>query len=298
MWLILTLVGHLANALVFLSDKAFVEKLIPSPRALAFIAGISGVFTFVLIPRFLVSAAPDVVLAGIGSGIIFIAALIFFYTALDRDEVSRVVPAVGGITPLFTYGLSFFLLGERLQGELAFAFLLLVTGGFLIEFRSLRNLFSRRIQTTLSLEILAAFFFAASAVLQKYAFEGTDDISAFLWSRIGGAAAALPLLLSASVRGRLKFSEIAKAGFDGGALYVGSRILAGIAPLILVAAIALGSVTLVNALQGVQYVFLFLLAIIFSRRWPSIFGEVTAPAIIFQKSIAMLLVIAGLALLM
>ena len=74
--------------------------------------------------------------------------------------------------------------------------------------------------------------------------------------------------------------------------------MGGIIPLVLTAAMALGSVTLVNAVQGAQYGFLFILALLFSYRWPKIFGEEFNIKVIVQKVIALILIILGLYLLL
>lgn len=297
MWLILALIGHLINAIVFIADKAFIEKLYPHPKVLTFIAGASGVFLFLLFPRFLTWAPPNVVWSAIVSGAMIVPALLCFFTALKKDEVSRVVPAVGSMVPIFTFILSYGLLGERLGGAPLAAFILLVLGGLLITFRSFAGIILRQSYALFLYMVPAALFFAAGFVFQKFAFDSMDDFSAFLWSRIGAVGAALPLLFYASVRERLKFPELKNSGLKMGGIYIGSRILAGIAPLVILIAISFGSVTLVNALQGIQYAFLFVLAVFFSQKWPGIFKEETGPLIFTQKIVATVFIIAGLALL-
>ena len=297
MWLLLALLGHLLNAFVYITDKAFVVKFYPNPKALAFISGAVGAFTFLLFPWFLKWAPPDVILAGIGSGLISIPALVYFFVAIQRDEISRVVPAVGSMVPLFTFGLSYWILLERLGDKPIATFGLLALGGLLIASRSFKSVFQRGLHSLLLLEIFVAFLFALSFVLQKYAFEGTEDFSAFLWSRVGTVAAAVPLLFSADVRAKIKLSEFSGSGFKMGVFYAASRIFAGLSPLVILLAISFGSVSLVNSLQGIQYALLFLLAILFSRRWPDIFKEEITRGVIIQKSIATALIIIGLALL-
>lgn len=297
MWLILAVLGHLTNALVFITDKAFVQKLYPSPLALAFIGGVSGAFTFIAFPWLLKPASPALILAAVGAGATSVPALVYFFTALQRDEVSRVVPAVGSMTPPFTFALSYVLLGERLGAWELVAFSILGFGGILIAFRSFDDIFRKKSYSLFVTEIFVALLFALGFVLQKFAFEGTDDLSAFLWSRVGAVGAALPLLASKGVRERLRFSEVRGRGVRTGALYIASRIFAGLSPLIILLAISFGSASLVNALQGVQYAFLFVLAIFFSRRWPEIFHEELNKNTFMQKALATLLIIVGLALL-
>lgn len=301
MWLILATLGHLLNAFVYLTDKAFVTKLYPSPKALTFISGAAGVFLFAAFPWYPKPASYDVIIAGVGSGLISIPALLYFFKAVQRDEVSRVVPAIGSLIPLFTFGLSYWILAERLMSTSLAAFILLALGGILIAFRSFTFSFLQRMYSHFFLEIMVAFLFSLTFVLQKYAFEGTDDFSAFLWSRIGAVGAALPLLLFTEVREKLKFLDLlsngATSGLKKGMLFIVTRIFAGISPLIILLAISFGSATLVNSLQGLQYGLLFLLTLIFSRRFPDIFREEMTRRVLVQKSIATAMIIAGLALL-
>jgi len=301
MWLLLAILGHLLNALVYLTDKAFVVKFYPSPKAMAFISGAAGVFLFFSFPWYPKPTSFDVMLAGVGAGIVSIPALVYFFQAMQRDEVSRVVPAVGSMIPLFTFGLSYWILNERLGKETLAAFSLLALGGIIIAFRSFEFSFLQKRYFQFLLEIIVAFLFSLSFVLQKYAFEGTDKFSAFLWSRVGAFGAALPLLSSGEVREKIRFGSIEGEGtrikFKNGILFLVSRIFAGLSPLIIIFAISFGSATLVNALQGLQYIFLFILALLFSQQWPDIFEEEMTKSAIVQKSIATVIIIAGLALL-
>ena len=77
---------------------------------------------------------------------------------------------------------------------------------------------------------------------------------------------------------------------------VGAKITAGFGSLFVSLAVALGSASLVNALQGAQYVFLFLMTILLARKWPEILREKITGAIIAQKFAAIALICVGLAL--
>lgn len=296
MWLFIALLGHLMNAFVFLTDKAFVEKIFPSPKALAFIAGGSSIFMIPLLVWFYDGGPTDAIVVSIFSGMVGIGALVCFFTVIGKDEVSRVVPAVGSLTPLWTFLLSYFFLGERFETSILVGFLLLVVGGILVAFRSFSSLFHARALKLFFFEILVGLLFATEFVAQKYGFNAMDDFSSFLFARTGGFLAALPLLFSAEVRERLHLREIRGGGVKKGVLYVVSRIFAGVSPLVITLAISFGSATLVNALQGVQYVFLYVLALFFSRRFPDIFKEERGRGVLLAKTAALVSIGAGLVL--
>ena len=297
MYIALALIGHLLNALVVISDKAFVQNLYPHPKVLTFFASVGGLVFFFLFPWFLKPASLYIVVAAIFSGILVIPSLLLFFNAMQKEEVSRVVPVIGTFTALFTFGLSFLILGERLSGHVLFAFVFLIVGGALIEVHSLKKIFLHKLYSLFLLEVAAGFLFALGFVLLKFAFEGGDNISAFLWARFGSAGAALFLLFDQDIRQRLTFQKLKSIGSAKVELYVASRVLAGVAPLIILLAISLGSVTIVNALQGVQFVILFFLALLFSRSWPSIFREEFRLSVILQKITATVFIGIGIGLL-
>ena len=82
-----------------------------------------------------------------------------------------------------------------------------------------------------------------------------------------------------------------------GGLFVANKTLAGFAFLMLNYAIAIGNVTLVNALEGVKYIFLLVLVFIISRFRPSILQEETTFLILLQKTTAITLIFLGILLL-
>ena len=62
-------------------------------------------------------------------------------------------------------------------------------------------------------------------------------------------------------------------------------------------AIAIGSVTIVSALQGVQFVFVLILSVIFSVYFPKVIKETITIPILLQKLFAIILISLGLYLL-
>jgi hypothetical protein len=78
-----------------------------------------------------------------------------------------------------------------------------------------------------------------------------------------------------------------------GALFVINKILGGIGSILTKMAIAMGSVTIVNALVSIEYVFIFGLGLIFSLRFPKIFQEKEDFLNIFQKVSAIAIIAGG-----
>ena len=80
-------------------------------------------------------------------------------------------------------------------------------------------------------------------------------------------------------------------------VFVGDKLLAAGAFLLQSYAISLGSVTVVNALQGTQYVVLLLIAAAVSVRWPQLFHEEFSRVAWWRKIGGVVLVSLGVALL-
>jgi len=143
------------------------------------------------------------------------------------------------------------------------------------------------------LAVTAALFFAGSYVLTKFVFTEQPFISGFVWIRMGGILGAILLILwPGGWQEVIKASKSVKAKTGG--LVVFSKSLSAGAFILLNYAIFLGSVILVNALQGIQYVFLLIIALFLSRKFPQIIKEQISDTIVIQKIIAILLIGLGL----
>ena len=138
-----------------------------------------------------------------------------------------------------------------------------------------------------------------SVLLLKEGYTHTNFQSGIVWSRLGMTLGGLLLLLIP------KFREQIFAQFRGffhrgararstGALFVLNKTTAGIAALLISYATFLGSVSFVQALSGMQYVFILLMMLPLSFRYPTIFGERLFFWDWFQKAMAVLIIGAGL----
>jgi drug/metabolite transporter (DMT)-like permease len=113
-WLIIIISAYFLLALVSLGDKYLLAGP-PNPKIYSFYVGILGVAAIILIPfiGFSVPETSQISLALL-AGAIYIVALFGLYNGLEHFEASRVIPAIGGLLPLFTFGLVFpFLAGSK-----------------------------------------------------------------------------------------------------------------------------------------------------------------------------------------
>jgi len=286
--------AYLLFALNGVIDKFLLSKVVRHPVAYAFYVGVTGPLTLVLLPfgfRTLGSLG-DLAIALVGGGL-FVFALYFFYVAIQKTSISRIMPLEGGFVPVFTLILAYFLLGERLSGWQLLAFIFLVAGGVFITLEKDRFGWHPK---ALGSGILAAFLFALSFTLTKYIYEQTNFVSGLIWTRLGLFLFSLLLLIPKTARKKI-FSAPRRVAPENVFLYYGNRVIGGTAGFLQNYAIAIGSVTLVNALQGTQYALLLAMTVAASIYWPKIIKEDIRGAILAQKTAAIILISIGLALL-
>jgi len=299
-WLVIAIIAHFIFALVFIVDKFLLSKTVLQPRAYAFYVGLLGIFALLLIPfGFTLLPAGQTVVSLI-AGILFVLAILFFYKLIQIGEVSRITPIVGGAVPIFTLILTYSFLGERLTVYQLVAFFLLVFGGVIMLWprkdRSNLSISKASLVKKLTIAIIAALFFAGSFVLTKFIFAEQPFINGFIWIRLGGFLGAWLLFFWPGNR-KIIFKTTGTIKGRSVGLLISNKILSALAFLLLNYAIFLGSVTLVNSLQGIQYVFLLIIAFFLSKKFPQILKEQISQGVILQKIMAILLITLGLGIL-
>ncbi len=301
-WLLIAIFAYFLLAVVSLVDKYLLTGPISSPRVYAFYVGILGILFLVFIPwvGFYIPGIWQIILALL-AGAFFIYGLFWFFKALRLFEPSRIIPAIGGSLPVFTFLFIFIFTGgrENLRPWEFLAFILLLSGSILITYEKVKKITLKSFR----IAAIAAFFLSLGFVLAKYVYMEQPFWPGFIWIRIGAFLMALCFLL-------IFFKEIKEAIFTSGQNLTGSKKIAMIffsnqavgasANLLQNWAIALAplaGVAIINALQGIQYVFLLIFTIFLSLKFPHFLKEEISKKTIFQKIFAILLIGAGLALL-
>jgi len=296
LWLIVTISAYLILAIVFLVDKFLLTGPIPNPKIYTFYIGILGIFVLFIAPfiNFYIPTIEQIILSLL-AGALFIYGVFWLNKALKNYEPSRVIPAIGGLVPLFTFGWVYIFGKESLSFLESIAFISLVFGTFLITFKKEKFINLKSFQ----ISAITAFIFSLSFVLSKYVYLQQSFWNGFIWIRIGGVLMALGFLLTQEVKKGL--FEI-KMGFQkrtagifllNQAMGAGANILQNWA----IALAPLAFVPIINALQGIQYAVLFIFATFLSLKFPQFLKEEISRKILIQKLFAILLIGLGLALL-
>lgn len=295
-WLLITIFAHLLNAAVYIIDKHLVSKTVLRPIVYAFYSSIFQFVYLILIPFGFILPENKFIAACLFTGFLFTFVLVVFYKAMKLAESTRVVPVVGGLTPIFTFFLAYFFIGERLGLAQSIAFIFFILGGFLLSFRFDHDHF--KAVKGISWAVLAAFLFAFYYTLMKYIFLNIDFLSGFIIIQLGGFLGALFLLLPEKNRERI-FASVKgeSAGKKETAyLFIPDKLLGALAGFLIPYAISHegSSVTIINSLQAVQYVFLLIFAVILSKKFPDFLKEQIGEKVIRRKLAAIILIGVGL----
>ncbi len=295
-WFFVALAGYFFYAIVTVINKFLLrQRATTKPLVFTFWLGVLSIFTFILAPFGLHWPGLAAFLLDVFVGFIFFVALLAFYAALDINEASRAASVIGGLQPVFILLFSFLFLGEKLSWLQMLAFLVLVLGGFLLSLEKGRSGFREGLKG-LKIVFWAILLGAIYMVFAKYIFDHQGFVTGFIWIRVGLVLAAVLVLLRGAWR-KMIFSSAHQASEGLGALFVVSKVLASFGSLFVHLAVAWGSVTLVNAMAGTEYVFLFFLVLLLSKKFPQFLREKSSTAIIIQKAVAILLICGGLAIL-
>lgn len=294
LWIALAIFAQFLNAVVSVLDKHLVSKTVLRPVSYAFYSGIFQFAYLALIPFGFILPENKYILLAILIGALFTFILVVLYKAIQAAEASRVIPLVGGMTSLFTFSLAYLFLGERLSGGQAAAFVFFSLGAFLL--CSKLNHGKTTIIKGVSWAVLAAFLFAVYYVMTKFLFLRVDFMSGFILIQLGGFLGAAALVLRPANRKAI-FSasgEVASGDRSTALLFVPTKLLGALSGIVIYYAISLGSVTVINSLQAVQYGFLLILAVIFSKKLPDFFKEQVGEKVLKRKILAVILIGLGL----
>lgn len=304
-WFVLAIIGHLANGIAFIIDKILLRSAFSRSATYAGVVGLLSFVVIVLVPFVDTWPSLAIWLLALSSGATFILALWAFFAALARAEASRVVPIVGSLIPVLTLAGSFIFLGEHLSDRSFAGFFLLILATIILSGGGGKG---RLTHQTIWMAITSALLFAVASVTAKATYDAAGFLGGFLITRIAAAATALILLfgidraagkeaiqiLHPMHRAQAKAQGRKQPGALAGVFAVIGQSLGAAGFLFVQWATAQGSVSVVNAMQAVQYAFLVLVALALRHRAPQLLGEnLTRRALIF-KSFALVITAIGM----
>lgn len=289
-WLALAIAAQFLAAVTVLIDKHIVTRPAPigKPIVYAFYVSLLSGFVVLIAPFGFVSWVSAWVMAlAFLNAAVFVAAIYFLYVSLQHARASDAAPVVGAVSAISTVILA----GIWIQDDFALSHLpalaLLVAGTAVISHFHFTH-------HALRAALFSGFFFGAAAFTAKLVFLEVPFIDGFFWTRSMNVVIALGFLAIPALRAAILHGGRASSRGTQG-LVIGNKVIGGIGGVLTAIAISLGSVSIVNALGGLQFVFLFLLAVLFARHMPLTRAKKTGSHGGWHTAIGVTLISLGLA---
>lgn len=302
-WIGIAIIAYFLLALEIVLDKFLLSsKRISHPAIYAFYSGTMGIFAVAFAPLGFHWISYEKISFSFIAGIIFIYGMLSLFSAVKRGEASRVLPIVGAVVPITSFFLAIVFLGENLGIKGSLGIGILILGGILISFNLAQNR-TRIFFEGFRASVLAGFLLALSTIFIKALYNEDNFLNVFIWTRMGAFLGALSFFLIPAWRksilgSLLKFKKPESSEKKSGASFVLAKALGGSGSFLKENAVSmsLASVTVVNALVSVEYVFIFVLSIIFSGWMPKIMREEKDLKSVIQKLTAIAIIAIGLVL--
>ncbi len=300
-WFLIALIGYFVLAGVSVSDKFILSKKLATPAVFVFYS------TVPLLVLFLSLFFGVEIFLGLGlfwaaiSGLALLFGFWTMYKGFFKSEVSHAGPLLGAVMPIFVLVISYFFLGEVLSDKQLAACFLLICGSFLISFE--KSVQYNGWHQGFAWIILAGFSFSVSHVAAKYLYDIYGFTAGLVWSRGMSGIFGLALIFIPSVRTEIKSwfknkeKDLLLQNTNKLPLIIFNKTFGLVGVFLVQLAVALGSVTLVNAMAGAQFGLLIILVALLSRFYPKIFKEEYSKLEVLQEIIAVVVIGVGLGML-
>lgn len=300
-WITLTIIAQFLNSIVALIDKYLVtSKRVTTPLLYVFYTGVLAFLgVLIYIPSLFTSNAgglPKFSSVTLLSPLLFVLlimavcaqllALWGLFSALKRADASDVMPVIGSLAAVFALVISYVVFQTVLPANFTLGFGLLVIGTlFVSHLRFTKKVFN--------FTVLSALGFAVYGILLKEVLNQTSFDAGFFWFSIGMTICSFALYILPSIRKSFTIQKKEKHIKTTGVILLSSKIIAGIAGILLIKAIEIGEVSMVQALGGLQFLFLFVFAVVLGPYTSVDFGENNKKKDVYQKLVAVTIIFFG-----
>jgi uncharacterized membrane protein len=290
-WFILSLVGASALAVTGVIDKFVLSKYVRDP--LAYLAAL------VVMQQMLIAVIPlylgwgfvyPQTLYAMAAGGIQVVLWAAYLLALHVEETSRVAAMVF-VFPVFVFLGSFLFLGETLAAKDYAGGALLVVSALLISYRPAEPGGPAIISPALRYMAVFWIFSAAYALAAKYLLNFMSEWHLILWSSLGSLLAVLPLLSQKPAR--REFAAYFRRGPFLLSALLADEVFDFLGRGAFIFAYAVGSVALVSSVAALQPFITLIYVIVLGLFVPGVLEEGLDRKTIALKTVAVILIIAG-----
>ncbi len=296
LWILVITLAYLCFALASLGDRIILSG--PSrPNSYTFFVGVLSAAVILLIPFIGISIPQGILWLWIILAALFnILGIYVMFSALNVFDVSKIIPTIGALQPIFVIIFSFLILGEdTMESRQIFAFIILLLGSVLISIEKNYRVTRR----SLKLSFFAALFFSLEMIFAKIVYLDLAFWDGFIWMKIFGLVFVMSFLFNKTFR-RDIFKVDQKLDKKNSIIFFLGQGFGGLANILqgwAISLVPLAYLGIMNAMKGLQYVFLFIFVLIISATFPKLLNEKTSKTIIIQRITAIILIVIGLSIL-
>jgi transporter family protein len=295
-WFFIAFISTLLWSATNFIDKYLISRYFKE-RGIAVLMIFSALIGLVLLPFIWIFSGGRVFDLGsgdifilVGSGVLYVFAILPYFFALRREDASLVVPFFQSI-PVFSYFLGLIFLGENLSAWQIFASILIISGavGLSLDISGKMKMFRFK---TFSLMMLSSFMYALNIFMFKFMEKGSDFWTVSFWEYSGFSLAAIALLTVSKWR-RQMIDNIKEHGWRALGLNSINEVVNIIAKMIFNFATLLAPLALVWAVNGAQPLVVLVFGFVLTLLWPKIFKEDISRRKLAQKAIFIILIFIG-----
>lgn len=297
LWLIAIIFSYFFFSLAALGDKVLLSGN-SNPKSYTFLVGIFSILAILVIP-FIDFHIPQgmIWLWIILDALFYVIGLYYFFEAVEKFDVSKIVPTVGALQPIFIFLISLLFWGNQgITEKELIAFIILLIGSVLISIEKSFKITKR----SLNASVITAILFSLDIIFSKLVYMELPFWEGFVWIKIFCFLFALTLLLNESFRKDIFHLKKEPNKKQSISIFLSAQICGGLANVLqslATALVPLVYLAIMNAMRGLQYVFLFIMVIVISYFFPKMLKEGQSKKNILQKIISIILIGVGLMIL-
>lgn len=271
-WFLLALLTPAIFAVITLIDDNLLRNVYRSASFGAIISGLFGLLP--LVALFFVNVSlPSFPIAALGvlAGWLTILYYYFYFRGLEVEEPSVVI-ALFSLTPALIPILAYFFLGELLTKNQYLGFAIIILASLAISAVDLKKF---KFSPAFLLVGIGALIFAFVSIIGKFVYTEVDFWTGYMLFSIGMGLGGLTIMLFTK-KGRVfpkEFKKIFKKWF---LIFFLVELLGISAEFTGNLAISQGPVSLVKVIEGIQPMYVLLIAIILFPFFPKYFREATS----------------------
>jgi drug/metabolite transporter (DMT)-like permease len=297
-WFWIALLSYFVTGLANVIDKLVLTRFLKAASIYAFYVGVLGIIAIFLAPFGFEWTSFSSIAVAFASGVGFVVALYTMYSGFLRGETTRAASVMGGTLPITTVILSYLVFGEVLRMLTYSGIILLIIGVLVIGLipRDGKKPKARRWRDSyIFWALLAGVAFGVTYTGTKLTYEMMNFITGFIWINIGSVVGSLALLLKKSWRDEIvsDFKAPKVEHVKSKSLMLFNQSTGALGFILLNYAISLGPVSVINAMQGAQYAFVFIIGSVLGLFIEEV-RETRNIRSIVQKVIGIILITLGL----